>query len=132
MCTCFICFLLFTLISIDLYLVVVKLNEACYLNDIKRLCREHIYLYKTYFNFWKSGSFIFLIFFWNTVQIIHNNNTPWCKRGDSMFDVTMGSFDGAEICDLSRTNFLLSQLQHLEINVGLYRDDGLAVCFQAT
>ena len=41
------------------------------------------------------------------------------------FDVTMGSYDGAETCELIGS-FLLSQLQDLSINVGLYRDDGLA------
>ena len=38
----------------------------------------------------------------------------------------MGSFDGAEVCELVGL-YLLSQLQHLDMNVGLYRDDGLAV-----
>ena len=41
----------------------------------------------------------------------------------------MGSFDGAEICELVGL-FLISQLQYLNINVGLYRDDGLAVTNQ--
>ena len=34
--------------------------------------------------------------------------------------------DGAEVCDLVGM-FLLSQLGHLKLNIGLYRDDGLAV-----
>ncbi|GFR78813.1 inositol hexakisphosphate and diphosphoinositol-pentakisphosphate kinase 2 [Elysia marginata] len=38
----------------------------------------------------------------------------------------MGSFDGAETCELVGL-YLLPQLQHLDIKVGLYRDDGLAV-----
>ena len=38
----------------------------------------------------------------------------------------MGSFDGAEVCELVGLS-LLSQLQHLDMNVGLYRGDGLAV-----
>ena len=51
---------------------------------------------------------------------------PWRKiRSD--FDVTMGGFDGAETCELVGL-FLLSQLTHLDIKVGLYRDDGLATC----
>ena len=51
---------------------------------------------------------------------------PWRKiRSD--FDVTMGSFDGAETCKLVGL-FLLSQLSHLDVNVGLNRDDGLATC----
>ena len=45
------------------------------------------------------------------------------------FDVTMGSYDGAETCELVGL-YLLSQLQHININVGLYRDDGLATCKQ--
>ncbi|GFO31814.1 DNA polymerase [Plakobranchus ocellatus] len=45
------------------------------------------------------------------------------------FDVTMGSFDGAETCELVGL-YLLSQLKNLYINVGLYRDDGLAVTTQ--
>ena len=51
------------------------------------------------------------------------------KKGNSIFDVTMGSFDGAEICDLVGL-FILSQLQKLDLNIGLYRDDGLAVGIQ--
>ena len=43
------------------------------------------------------------------------------------FDITMGSYDGAETCELVGL-FLLFQLQHLNINIGLYRDDGLASC----
>ena len=39
----------------------------------------------------------------------------------------MGSYDGAETCELIGL-YLLSQLQTLDINVGLYRDDGLATC----
>ena len=38
----------------------------------------------------------------------------------------MGSFDGAEVCELVGL-YLLSQLQHLVMKVGLYRDDGLAI-----
>ena len=36
------------------------------------------------------------------------------------------SYDGAETCELVGS-FLLSQLQDLNINVGPYRDDGLAI-----
>ena len=38
----------------------------------------------------------------------------------------MGSYDGAETCELIGL-YILSQLQKLGINLGLYRDDGLAV-----
>ena len=59
---------------------------------------------------------------------LYKDGEPWCKK-TSNFDVTMGSFDGAEICELVGL-FLLSQLQYLNINVGLYRDDGLAITNQ--
>ena len=50
------------------------------------------------------------------------------KNNDSMFDITMGSFDGAEICDLVGL-FSLNDLAKKFGNkfVGLYRDDGLAI-----
>ena len=63
--------------------------------------------------------------------ITHTKKTTLYKDGNqrtkksSDFDVTMGSFDGAEVCELVGL-YLLSQLQHLAMNVGLYRDDGLA------
>ena len=56
--------------------------------------------------------------------LIHKQQ-PCQKKGDTTFDVMMGSYDGAETCDLVGS-FLLSQLQDLNINVVLYRDDGLA------
>ena len=59
-------------------------------------------------------------------SVLINNHQAWQKKGDTTFDVTMGSFDGAETCELVGS-FLLSQLQHLDANLGLYRDDGLAV-----
>ena len=37
----------------------------------------------------------------------------------------MLGFDSAEVCELVGL-YLLSQLQHRDINVGLYRDDRLA------
>ena len=49
---------------------------------------------------------------------------PWVKTKNEDFDVTMGSYDGAEVCDLVGL-YLLSQLQHLNVNVGAFRDDWL-------
>ena len=46
---------------------------------------------------------------------LYSRGSPWSKRdGNSTFDVTMGSFDGAETCELIGL-YLLSQLQHLYI-----------------
>ena len=44
-----------------------------------------------------------------------------------MFDVTMGSYDGAELCELVGL-YLLNQLSTVidKSSVGLFRDDGLA------
>ena len=57
---------------------------------------------------------------------LYHNSEPWDKKVNPDCDVTMGSYDGAETCDMVGL-FLLSKIQHLGINVGLYRDDGLAV-----
>ena len=50
-----------------------------------------------------------------------------------MFDVTMGSFDGAEVCELIGL-FLLDNLsdKYGKNNVGLYRDDGLVLLRNAS
>ena len=50
----------------------------------------------------------------------------WIKKGNSSFDVSMGSWDGAEVADLIGL-YLLSQLEDVQCNLGLYRDDGLGV-----
>ena len=57
---------------------------------------------------------------------LFNSDQPWIKKGNKTFDVTMGSYDGAEVCDLVGL-YLLSQLGNLDLLIGLYRDDGLAV-----
>ena len=58
--------------------------------------------------------------------LFHNNHT-WSKRNTDIFDVTMlGSFDGAEVCELVGL-FILNSLQKLfRENVRLHREDGLA------
>ena len=58
--------------------------------------------------------------------LLFHMNEPWIKKSGT-FDVTMGSYDGAETCELIGL-FMLSKLNHLNINCGLYRDDGLALC----
>ena len=49
------------------------------------------------------------------------------KENNFLFDVTMGSYDGAEICELVRL-YLLNRLSTVidKSSVSLYRDDGLA------
>ena len=58
-----------------------------------------------------------------------NNEKPWIKKdGNSLFDVTMGSFDGTEVWKLVGL-FILNYLDSKfgKENIGLYRDDGLAI-----
>ena len=61
-------------------------------------------------------------------SLLFCDGNTWIKKGNQLFDVTMGSFDGAEICELVGL-FLLNEMQHLfnHNGVGLYRDDGLAI-----
>ena len=60
-------------------------------------------------------------------SVLINNKDIWCKKENSNFDITMGSYDGAESCELVGL-FLLNQIQNtIEGNFGLYRDDGLGV-----
>ena len=64
-------------------------------------------------------------------SLVFNNKSVWIKReGDPDFDVAMGSFDGAEICELVGV-YILNLLgeKYGKDRVGLYRDDGLA-CFE--
>ena len=61
--------------------------------------------------------------------MLFDHKDVWIKNSENpMFDVTMGSFDGAEIRAIVGLYLVdkLSVLLHKE-NVGLYRDDGLAV-----
>ena len=52
----------------------------------------------------------------------------WKKKSESCFDVTKGSNNGAEVCELIGI-FILSHLTKLinQNDAGLYRDDGLII-----
>ena len=63
-------------------------------------------------------------------SLLFDKDTVWVKKQNSNFDVTMGSYDGAELCEL--TGLYILHLLGNELgkeNLGLYRDDGLA-CFK--
>ena len=52
----------------------------------------------------------------------------WIKKQGGLFDVSMGAYDGAEVCELVRTYMLnLLSKKFNKNNVGLYCDDRLAV-----
>ena len=61
--------------------------------------------------------------------LLFDKDEPWVKRGDSpMFDVAMGCYDGAEVCELVGL-YILHKLTSAfpDGNIGLYRGDGLAI-----
>jgi hypothetical protein len=60
-------------------------------------------------------------------SLLFNGGNIWKKRqSNTTFDVTMGSYDGAEVCELVGL-FILNSLaeKYGKYYVGLYRDDGL-------
>ena len=63
-------------------------------------------------------------------SLLFTHRSSWIKKnGNPNFDVTMGSYDGAELCELVGL-FVLNKLSNLYglDTCGLYRDDGLS-CF---
>ena len=61
-------------------------------------------------------------------SLLFGSTGVWVKNDDNpLFDMTMGSFDGAEVCELVGL-YLLSKISVIidSDNIGLYRD-GLAV-----
>ena len=34
---------------------------------------------------------------------LYNDSEPWMKKDSGLFDVTMGAYDGAEVCELVGT-----------------------------
>ena len=60
-----------------------------------------------------------------TSLLYDNERNVWKKKGTTDFDITMGAYDGGECCDIC-VLFLLSKLQHININIGAYKDDWLA------
>ena len=60
---------------------------------------------------------------------LFQNSESWVKKdGNKDFDVPMGCFDGAEICELVGS-FILNQLRSVldKNDIGLYWDDGLGI-----
>ena len=61
--------------------------------------------------------------------MLYHLNTPWARKSTTnMFYVTMGSYDGAETCELIGAYMLSLIAAKFKDRVGLYRDDGLPVC----
>ena len=61
-------------------------------------------------------------------NISFNGGKPWVKKDDGSFNITMGAYDGAELCELiSIYMFFLLEKRYDSIKVEPYRDDGLAL-----
>ena len=60
-------------------------------------------------------------------SFLYSEGMPWVKKGEVNFDVGMGAFHGAQVCELVGL-FLLNLLKGLpNFEAILYRDDGLGV-----
>ena len=62
-------------------------------------------------------------------NLVFYDKQLWTKKSyNNDFDVPMGCFDGAEVCELVGT-YLLNQLPHLfdKKFIGLYRNDGVGI-----
>ena len=66
------------------------------------------------------------ILFQTKKSLLFDGKDTWKKRGNSDFNIGMGSWDGAESTDLVGL-FLLNKLKNLHADICLYRDDGLLV-----
>ena len=75
----------------------------------------------------------FWITYYARKSLLFDDSGAWVKKdGNPLFDVTMDSFDGAEVCELVKL-YLLNKIKSLlgSNNVGLDRDDGLAIVHKA-
>ena len=60
--------------------------------------------------------------------VLYNDGEAWVKKEGGSFDVTMGTYNGAKVCDFIGIYMLyLIEKKYDLKNIGPYRDDGLAV-----
>ena len=81
-----------------------------------------------------TNSDIEIIYMHARKSLLFDKDKVWVKKNsDSTFDVTMGSYDGAEVCDLVGI-YILSILQekYSDAQIGLYRGDSLAAFHNST
>ena len=61
-------------------------------------------------------------------SLLYDNSEPWMKRGSGLSDVTIGAYDGVEICELVGTFFLYKlSLKSNKNDIFLYIDDGSSI-----
>ena len=91
----------------------------------EKLLKDAVLFAQTYTNI--SRKDIEVIFHCRRSLLFHNNK-PWIKNdSNGDFDAAMGSYDGAELCELARL-FMLNEVSNKldKDNIGLCRDDGLS------
>ena len=91
----------------------------------EKLLKDAVLFAQTYTNI--SRKDIEVIFNCRRSLLFHNNE-PWIKNdSNGDFEVAMGSYDGAELCELAGL-FMLNRVSNKldKDNIGLYRDDGLS------
>ena len=60
-------------------------------------------------------------------SLLFSENAPWEKKSSNdRFNVTMGSFDGAETCELVGCYILSRLTKKYGNSISFYRDDGLS------
>ena len=61
-------------------------------------------------------------------SFLFDGSNIWIKKQGGLFDVSMGAYGGAEVCELVGT-YMLNVLskKYNKNDFGLYQDDGLAV-----
>ena len=62
----------------------------------------------------------------STEHLLYSEGVAWKKIGEDNFDISVGSYSGAEISELVGLK-ILSELEKLGVNLGLYRDDGFGL-----
>ena len=54
-------------------------------------------------------------------SLIYHNSEPWMKKHSRLFDVTMGTYNGAEVCKLLGIYLLYKlSLKYNKNDIGLY------------
>ena len=68
------------------------------------------------------------VIFQTRKSVLYNDGEPWVKKEGGRFYITIGAYDGAEVCELIDIYILdLIGKKYDSKNIELYRDDGLVV-----
>ena len=92
----------------------------------EKLLKDVVLVAQTYTNINQKD--IEVIFHCHRSLLFHDNKSWIKKDSNGDFDVTMGSYSGAEVCEIAGL-FVLKKLSKTfdTDSIGLYRDDGLSV-----